>query len=172
MSFEITFEKLFGQPTCKSAPLEGHMTADSVKVLILTSNLMLFDRKRGYSECEKDTHSMEHNCCVCLFLHCLPPGDKQINGVGVMRRGPGKFHTVAFNPSNLATLVESHKLSELFYMLLFGHSTAAAVPCPRLSTKAYKDIAPQNTKHPNSTNIITSWAYCYRIRTNHRFQSP
>ena len=83
MSLEITFEMLFGhrrdrlsQPTCKSAPLEGHMTADSVKILILTSNLMLFDRKGGYSECEKGTHSMEHNCAVCLFLHGLPPGDK------------------------------------------------------------------------------------------------
>ena len=76
MSLEITFEKLFGQPTCQSAPLEGHMTADSVKILILTSNLMLFDRKGGYSECEKGTHSMEHNRAVCLFLHCLPPGDK------------------------------------------------------------------------------------------------
>ena len=81
MSLEITFEKLFGQPTCQSAPLEGHMTADSVKILVLTSNLMLFDRKEGYSECEKGTHSTENVCPSLSFpsLYCLPPGDKNKN---------------------------------------------------------------------------------------------
>ena len=70
MSFEITFEMLFGhrcdrlsQPTCKSAPLEG----DSVQIMISTSNLILFDRKGGYSKCKKGTHSTEHNCASLSF---------------------------------------------------------------------------------------------------------
>ena len=74
MCLEITFEMLFGhrcdrlsQPTRKSAPLEGDMTAENIQIMILTSNLMLFDRKGGYSECEKGTHSMEHNCASLSF---------------------------------------------------------------------------------------------------------
>ena len=58
MCLEITFEKLFGhrrdglsQHACKSASLESHMTAgtNGAQVVLLTSNLMLFDSK-GDSE--------------------------------------------------------------------------------------------------------------------------
>ena len=74
MSLEITFEMLsahsrdrLSQPTWKSAILESDMTADSIQIMILTTNLMLFDRKGGYSECENGTHYMEHNCAGLSF---------------------------------------------------------------------------------------------------------